>query len=59
MACTWVVEPLDAFEGPEVTIGLAEIYAMLGDADSAMPLLEHSISVRVGIAIGNWRLDPV
>lgn len=42
-------ETLDAFEGPDVLIGLAEIYAMLGDADNAVPILEHSLSAKVGI----------
>jgi TolB-like protein/Tfp pilus assembly protein PilF len=42
-------ETLDAFEGPEVLIGLAEIYAMLGDANNALPILEHSSSAKVGI----------
>ena len=42
-------ETLDAFEGPDVLVGLAEIYAMLGDADNALPILEHSSSAKVGI----------
>jgi TolB-like protein/TPR repeat protein len=42
-------ETVDAFEGPNILVGLAEIYAMLGDADHALPILEHSLSSRVGI----------
>ncbi|MGI8482305.1 MAG: TPR end-of-group domain-containing protein [Chthoniobacterales bacterium] len=42
-----------------MTIGFANIYAMLGDADSALPLLEHSLSVRGGITVPRLRLDPM
>jgi TolB-like protein/Tfp pilus assembly protein PilF len=51
-------ETLDAFEGPDVLIGLAEIYAMLGDADHAVPILEHSLSANVGINLTRL-LEPV
>jgi len=42
-----------------VTIGFAKIYAMLGDANFALPLLEHSLSGRAGITVPRLRLDPV
>ncbi len=32
---------------------------MLGDVDSALPLLEHSLSARVGIPVLRLRLDPI
>ena len=51
-------ETIDAFEGPEILIGLGEIYAMLGDADNALPILEHSLSSRVGID-PPWLLEPI
>jgi serine/threonine-protein kinase len=38
---------------------LAEVYAMLGDADAAIPLLEHSLSSKVGIPVQRLRLDPI
>lgn len=50
-------ESLDALNGPDVTIGLAEIYAMMGDADAALPLIEHSLSAKVGMTVHRLRLD--
>ena len=41
-----------------VHVVVAEIYSMLGDADAALPLLEHSLSARVGINVHKLRLDP-
>lgn len=52
-------ETVDAYLGPDVSLGLAEIYAILGDADSALPILEHSLSSRVGVTVHRLRLDPV
>jgi TolB-like protein/Tfp pilus assembly protein PilF len=51
-------ESVDAFEGPDILTGLAEIYAMLGDAGNAVPILEHSLSSKVGIN-PRWLLEPV
>jgi TolB-like protein/predicted Zn-dependent protease len=52
-------ESVDAVDGPAALIMLAEIYGMLGDADAAIPLLEHSLSSKVGIPVQRLRLDPI
>jgi TolB-like protein/class 3 adenylate cyclase/Flp pilus assembly protein TadD len=52
-------ESKDAFDGPLMTLGLAQIYAMLGDADSALPLLEHSLATPRGVSVNTLKLDPV
>jgi serine/threonine protein kinase/Tfp pilus assembly protein PilF len=51
-------ESKDALDGPVMTLALAQIYAMIGDSDSALPLLEHSISLPGGVTISVLRLDP-
>jgi len=51
-------ESFDALNGPDVTIGLAQVYVMTGDADAALPLIEHSLSGRVGITVPRLRLEP-
>ena len=44
-------ESVDAFEGFRATATLANIYAMLGDADDALPLIEHLLSGQAGISV--------
>jgi serine/threonine protein kinase/Flp pilus assembly protein TadD len=51
-------ESKDALDGPVMTLALAQIYAMIGDSNSALNLLEHSISTRAGVTISVLRLDP-
>jgi hypothetical protein len=41
-----------------MTVGLARIYTTLGDIDSALPLLEHSLSSPGGATPALLRLDP-
>jgi TolB-like protein/Tfp pilus assembly protein PilF len=48
-------ESLDRFDGPLPIFMLAKIYAMLADADSALPLLEHVLSGRAGISATDLR----
>jgi TolB-like protein/Flp pilus assembly protein TadD/class 3 adenylate cyclase len=52
-------ESKDAVEGPLMTLGLARIYTILGDADAAIPLLEHSLSSPAGVHVPILKLDPV
>jgi TolB-like protein/Flp pilus assembly protein TadD/class 3 adenylate cyclase len=52
-------ESRDAVEGPLMTLGLARIYTILGDADAAIPLLEHSLSSPAGVHVPILKLDPV
>ncbi len=51
-------ESRDAIDGPAMTVGLARIYTTLGDIDSALPLLEHSLSSMGGATPALLRLDP-
>src|SRR5438445_69846 len=52
-------ESRDAFDGPEVTAVLAQIYAWTGEHDQAFGLLEHLLIVPNGITIPGLKLDPV
>ena len=53
-----VPESKDALDGPAMTMALAQTYTMLGDMDSAIPLLEHSLSSIGGVSIPALQLDP-
>jgi TolB-like protein len=52
-------ESEDALYGPAMTLALARIYTMLGNADSALPLLEHSLSTPRGVTVPVLKLDPI
>jgi tetratricopeptide (TPR) repeat protein len=51
-------ESKDALDGPVMTLILAQIYTIVGDLDSAIPLLEHSIATPAGITVPLLKLDP-
>ncbi len=52
-------ESQDAFDGPEVTAVLAQIYAWTGESDEAFRLLDHLLVVPNGITVSYLKLDPV
>lgn len=52
-------EQRDAFDGPKITSALAEIYIMVSDSNSALSLLEHSLSSPRGVTVHMLKLDPV
>jgi TolB-like protein len=52
-------ESEDAVHGPLVTTAVAEIYAMLGDAEPALPLIEHLLSTPAGLTPSLLKLDPI
>src|SRR6266436_1223973 len=52
-------ESQDAFDGPEVTAVLAQIYAWTGEYDQAFGLLDHLLVVPNGITIPGLKLDPI
>jgi TolB-like protein/Flp pilus assembly protein TadD len=54
-----VSESKDAFDGPSLTICLAQIYAWTGEADQALALLEHSLNTPAGITVPLLKLDAV
>jgi TolB-like protein/Flp pilus assembly protein TadD len=52
-------ESQDAFEGPQGTASLAQIYAWTGESDEAFRLLDHLLGIPNGLAIPMLKLDPV
>ena len=52
-------ESQDAFDGPEVTVVLAQIYAWTGESDEAFRLLDHLLVVPNGITVPSLKLDPL
>jgi len=52
-------ESRDAFDGPEVTAVLAQIYAWTGEHDQAFGLLDHLLVVPNGITVPGLKLDPI
>ena len=52
-------ESQDAFDGPKMTVALAQIYAWTGENDEAFHLLDHSLSTPNGITVSFLRLDPI
>ncbi len=51
----------DPFEGPQREEDMADIYALLGDADHAIPILKRLLQIPCGAAItpAFLRLDPI
>ena len=52
-------ESQDAFEGPEATGALAQIYAWTGERDQAFNLLDHLLITPNGITVPILKLDPI
>ena len=52
-------ESEDAFDGPQVTGILAEIYTSVGEYDQALRLLDHLLNIPNGITVPALKLDPV
>jgi serine/threonine-protein kinase len=51
-------ESKDAVDGPQMILALAQIYTMIGDLDSAIPLLDYSLTTLGGITVPLLKLDP-
>src|SRR5262245_16357327 len=51
-------ESKDAFDGPQVTTTLAQIYASTGETDEALRLLDHLLTVPNGLTVPVLKLDP-
>ena len=52
-------ESKDAFDGPALTLSLAQIYMFTGETDQALKLIEHSLNTPAGITAANLKIDPV
>jgi tetratricopeptide (TPR) repeat protein len=51
-------ENIDAFDGPQATQTLAEVYAMVGEADKALDLVEHLLSRPSGLTLAILKIHP-
>jgi len=52
-------ESQDAFDGPKMSVALAQIYAWTGESEQALQLLDRSLSTPNGITVPFLRLDPI
>jgi TolB-like protein/Tfp pilus assembly protein PilF len=52
-------ESKDAFEGPAITENLAQVYAILGDADSAVDILDGLLTRPSYLTVETLKLNPV
>jgi tetratricopeptide (TPR) repeat protein len=48
----------DAFDGPLYLTAQARVHLMCGDAQTALALLERSVSIPCGVTIHELRIDP-
>jgi len=51
-------ESQDAFDGPQGTAALAQIYAWTGESDEAFRLLDHLLTIPNGLTVPMFKLDP-
>ncbi len=52
-------ESADAFDGPQVTASLAQIYAWVGEKDRALRLVDRSLQTPNGVTVSMLKLDPM
>jgi TolB-like protein/class 3 adenylate cyclase/Tfp pilus assembly protein PilF len=52
-------ESKDAFEGPDITAGVAEVYCIVGESDRAIELLDGLLKRPSGVTIAGLTLNPV
>jgi TolB-like protein/Flp pilus assembly protein TadD len=52
-------ESQDAFDGPQATAALAQIYALTGEFDEAFRLLDHLLDVPNGLTVTMVKLEPM
>jgi TolB-like protein/Flp pilus assembly protein TadD len=51
-------ESQDAFDGPQISVSLAEIYARVGEYDEAFRLLDHLLHTPNGMTVPLLKLEP-
>ena len=54
-----VPESKDAFGGPEITAGAAEVYAILGDNDRAIETLDGLLSRPSAVTVQGLKVNPI
>jgi TolB-like protein/Flp pilus assembly protein TadD len=52
-------ESRDAFDGPRITAALAQIYALTGESDEALRLIDHLLGIPNGLTVPMLKLDPI
>jgi TolB-like protein/Tfp pilus assembly protein PilF len=52
-------ESKDAFGGPEITVGVAEVYATLGENDRAIEILDGLLSRPSAITVESIKINPI
>jgi TolB-like protein/Tfp pilus assembly protein PilF len=59
LAVALLPENQDALDGPKMTLALAQIYTWTGENDSALELLERSLTTPAGVTVSSLKLNPV
>ncbi len=49
----------DALDGPEMLINLANVYVVLGNADSAAVYFDHAVAIPSWASVNEMRVDPL
>jgi serine/threonine-protein kinase len=52
-------ESKDAFGGPEIAAGVAEVHAILGDNDRAIEILDGLLSRPSGVTVQGLKINPI
>jgi len=52
-------ESKDAFGGPEIAAGMAEVYAILGDSDHAIQILDGLLSRPSAVTVQTLKISPI
>src|SRR5947209_11521172 len=52
-------ESKDAFGGPEIAAGVAEVYAILGENDRAIEILDGLLSRPSGVTVQGLKVNPI
>jgi tetratricopeptide (TPR) repeat protein len=58
-ACELLPESMDAVDGVDLTMRLAEIYMRVNDPEQALALLDHTLSIPAGPHVSQMRVAPL
>jgi tetratricopeptide (TPR) repeat protein len=58
LALKLLPESKDAMDGPILVVSMARIYAITGETEKAIDLLQHSLQTPAGLTVHEIRLDP-
>ena len=54
-----VPESADAYDGPMMTVMAAQTYALVGESDRALALVDHLLRIPSGLSVPLLRIDPM